>query len=325
MHHCIADGIALAQVMLSLTDDEPGEPGEPARRRRRHRDPPEPGLLLGAAMSAAGLSILAIREGRKLLTSPRYAYRRATAAAGDASTAVRLVLAPGDRPSAIKADPAISRRVAWTSPLMLAEIKEMAHANDVTINDIMLAAVSGALRHYLHGRHSPAPEIQAMVPFNLRPLDEPVPRDLGNRFGLVFLPLPVGTKGSSHRLQEVHRRMNDIKVSRDGPVSFELLSLSGLAPEAVEQRMVGLFSGKGTAVMTNVPGPTDPVYLAGVPVRSVLVWAPTSGHIGMSVSIFSYRGEVTVGFMTDAVLLPDPQELADEVERELSKFEVVPG
>ena len=78
-----------------------------------------------------------------------------------------------------------------------------------------------------------------------------------------------------------------------------------------------MFTGKGTAVVTNVPGPSEPVYLAGTPIRAVLVWAPTSGHIGMSVSIFSYRGEVTVGLMVDAALVPDPGEVVNQFEREL--------
>jgi diacylglycerol O-acyltransferase / wax synthase len=161
-------------------------------------------------------------------------------------------------------------------------------------------------------------EIQAMVPFNLRPLDEPVPRQLGNKFGLVFLPLPVGTSGSYRRLVEVHRRMQEIKGSRDGAVSYGLLSAMGFTPEPVERRIVDLFSAKGTAVMTNVPGPSEPVYLAGTPVRASLFWAPTSGHIGMSVSIFSYRGEVTVGLMVDAALVPDPGEIVKQLKRELT-------
>ena len=84
----------------------------------------------------------------------------------------------------------------------------------------------------------------------------------------------------------------------------------------MEQRIIDVFSSKGTAVMTNVPGPREPVYLAGVPVRAVLVWAPTSGHVGMSVSIFSYRGEVTVGLMVDAGLIPDPESDRRQLERD---------
>jgi diacylglycerol O-acyltransferase / wax synthase len=78
-----------------------------------------------------------------------------------------------------------------------------------------------------------------------------------------------------------------------------------------------MFSAKGTAVITNVPGPREPVYLAGTPIRTVLVWAPTSGHIGMSISIFSYRGEVTVGLMVDAALIPEPDQIVTALEQEL--------
>jgi len=184
-----------------------------------------------------------------------------------------------------------------------------------------MAALSGALRHYLQERGAPVREIQAVVPFNLRPLDQPVPRELGNKFGLVFLPLPVGVSGSYRRLIEVHKRMSEIKESREGPVSYGLLSATGLTPEPVERKIVDLFTGKGTAIVTNVPGPTKPVYLAGVPVRGVLVWAPTSGHIGMSVSIFSYRGEITVGLMVDAALVPDPEDVVAQLERELDALE----
>ena len=64
-------------------------------------------------------------------------------------------------------------------------------------------------------------------------------------------------------------------------------------------------------VLTNVPGPRHPLSIAGTPLRGVLVWAPCSGSVGMSVSVFSYAGKVTVGFLTDAGLVPDPQALAD--------------
>jgi diacylglycerol O-acyltransferase / wax synthase len=112
--------------------------------------------------------------------------------------------------------------------------------------------------------------------------------------------------------------MDELKRACDGAVSCALLSAAGLAPEPVERRIIDLFSAKWTAVMTNVPGPQKPVYLAGAPVRTVLFWAPTSGHIGMSVSIFSYRGEVTVGLMVDAALIRDPSQIVTQLERGLT-------
>jgi hypothetical protein len=98
-----------------------------------------------------------------------------------------------------------------------------------------------------------------------------------------------------------------------------------MTPVAIEKRIVDMLSGKSTAVMTNVPGPSKTVYLAGTPVRTVLVWAPTSGHVGMSVSIFSYRGEVTVGLMVDAKLVPDPNTIAEQLERELEALAEIPA
>ena len=315
MHHCIADGIALARVMLSLTDARPDAESDAGiapvapqdGRSAVHR------LAVGAARTGAGVA----RRGAHAMISPAYAAGLAGEVGRDAETLVRLLLTPADAATALKGEPGISRRVAWSSALSLTEIKDIAHRHDATVNDVLLAAVSGALRHYLQDHGGAVAELQAMVPFNLRPLDEPLPRDLGNRFGLVFVPLPVGTSGSYRRLLEAHRGMREIKHGRDGAVSYGVLAATGLTPEPVERRIVDLFTAKGTAVITNVPGPTEPVYLAGVPVRTVLVWAPTSGHIGMSVSIFSYRGEVTVGLMVDALLVPDPEQIVSRLEREL--------
>jgi diacylglycerol O-acyltransferase / wax synthase len=325
MHHCIADGIALARVMMSMTDSDP-DAGISRESRRGER--PSNGLKVGGVAipgsqyltRTVDLATATARQAGHVAASPRHAANLASAIGRDTATGLRLLVTPGDAATAIKGDPGVSRRVAWSRPLPLDEIKRIAHDHDATVNDVLLAAISGALRHYLLERGSPALEIQAMVPFNLRPLDEPLPRELGNKFGLVFLPLPVGVSGSYRRLVEVHKRMNEIKRSREGAVSYELLSITGMTPEPVERRIVDLFTSKGTAVMTNVPGPAQPVYLAGTPIRTVLVWAPTSGHIGMSVSIFSYRGEVTVGLMADAELVPEPAEIVKQLERELREL-----
>jgi WS/DGAT/MGAT family acyltransferase len=322
MHHCMADGIALARVMLSLTDSEPTAGVAPAGhllarppRRVVVGGVPIPYTKQLASVVRVGSGVL--RQGAQVATSPSHAARLAGAIVRDGSTALRLMLTPTDPASAIKGDPGVSRRVAWSTGLSLPDIKRIARANEATVNDVLLAAITGALRHYLQDRGSPVTEIQAMVPFNLRPLDRPVPRELGNKFGLVFVPLPVAVSGSYRRLIEIRKRMQEIKRSRDGAVSYRLLSVSGLTPKPLERRLVDVYSGKGTAVITNVPGPQELVYLAGTPVRSVLVWAPTSGQIGMSVSIFSYRDEVTVGLMVDAALIPDPERIVCQLEQEL--------
>lgn len=204
--------------------------------------------------------------------------------------------------------------------MSLEEADRIARAHHATINDVLIAALGGSLRSYLQSRGRPVQQIQAVVPFNLRPLDEPVPRELGNRFGLVLVPLPVGLSGSARGLTEVHERMREIKTSGEGAVAYAAMSLVGTTPEPLERRLVQWWTGKGSLVMTNVPGPKETVYLAGAPVRTVLFWAPASGQIAMSVSIFSYGGQVTVGVMADATLIPDPGEIATGVQRQVEEL-----
>ncbi|MGO9751765.1 MAG: wax ester/triacylglycerol synthase family O-acyltransferase [Solirubrobacteraceae bacterium] len=319
IHHCIADGVTLAETMLSLTDGAPGtqvatlEPEEQGH-----------GGLIGVGagirvLSSAGSSATTlVRQGTNLAVSPSRTAGLARAVVRDGTTAFRLLTMSSDAPSSLKGDPGISRLVTWTSPISLTDVRRAARAHDGTVNDVLLGAVAGALRHWLEARGEPLADVQAMVPFNLRALDQKVHRDLGNHFGLVFLPLPVATSGADARVREVRTRMEEIKRSRDGQVTYGLISVAGRTPEPVERLVVDMFTAKVTAVMTNVPGPKEPVYVAGAPISAALVWAPTSGHIGMSVSIFSYRNEVIIGLMVDATLIPDPELIIAQIETEVS-------
>ena len=182
---------------------------------------------------------------------------------------------------------------------------------------MLVSAVTAAVGRHLRGFGDEFDEVHALVPFNLRPLDRPLPRELGNRFGLVLLGLPVGIEDPVERLAEVKRRMDAIKDSHEGVLTFGILGLMGRTPPQLEERLIDFFSAKGSMVLTNVPGPRKQLSLAGTPLGGVLVWAPCSGSVGMSVSVFSYAGKVTVGFLTDAGLVPDPQALADGFREEL--------
>jgi len=196
-------------------------------------------------------------------------------------------------------------------------VKLIGRWSETTVNDVLLATVSGALRSYLLEQGRPTTDMTAMVPFNLRALQEPISRELGNHFGLVLAELPLATEGPSERLRAVHSRMDQLKRSPDASLSYGLLTVAGSLSERAERRIVDLFSSKASAVMTNVPGPRETVRFAGVPVSTALVWAPTSGHIGISVSVFSYDDHVTVGLMVDPIHVPDPERIAALIELEL--------
>ena len=161
--------------------------------------------------------------------------------------------------------------------MSLRTVKATGHALDATVNDVLLAAAAGAIGRRLDAAGKRPDELHAMVPFNLRPLDEPLPRDLGNRFGLVLLALPVGIRDPIARLRAVSEQMRAIKDSHEGALAYGILGIIGRTPVRVEELLIDFFSAKATMVLTNVPGPRRPVALAGTPVRGVLVWAPCSG------------------------------------------------
>ena len=270
-----------------------------------------------AARSVAGTLV---HEGADALVHPSKAAHLAGEAARDARVLRKLLLTGPDAKTVFKGRLGATRRAAWSAELDLDEIKAIGHGAGATVNDVLVTALTGGLRDYLRERDSAAIEVRAMVPFNLRPLDEPLPSTLGNEFGLVYLPLPVGLRRTRDRLEAVKRAMDEIKGSPEGAIAYGILGLVGLTPVEIEKLVVDLFTSKGSMVVTNVPGPKQPIYLAGTRVRGVLVWAPTSGSVAMSVSILSYDGRVTVGVMADAHLVPDPGRIADGFERELGRL-----
>jgi diacylglycerol O-acyltransferase / wax synthase len=334
MHHCIADGIALAQVMLSLTDSAPDAEGageQAAEARAQSRGPRASvgewlrgvaGAALapvaGAASAARGASAALAREGVRVLERPPRAVELVEGAAAGGRALAKLLLAPSEGGTALKGELGTARAVAWSEPISLAEVKRIARAHGATVNDVLLAAVSGALREHLLACGEQPCEVHALIPVNLRAGAEVAPDELGNRFGLVLLTLPVDEQSRARRLSELKRRMGEIKRSPEAPVSYLVLEAIGLTPSELESRLVDVFTAKATAVMTNVPGPREPVYLAGSRLRSVLVWAPTSGSIGMSVSIFSYDGEITIGLLVHAALIAHPGAVLERVSAELA-------
>lgn len=319
IHHCIADGIALARVLLSLTDDSAERPpaeaggGEARHGRLRALTSPARGVLSAAAGATGAL----VHESVEIARDPSHLVDLATAAGEELGGLAKLLTLSDDPPTPLKGEMGIAKGVTWTAPIPLDDVLAMGHETGTTVNDIVLAAVAGALRRYLRDRGAGVDELTGIIPFNLRPPLEPLPRNLGNRFGLVYLRLPIGIGDRRRRLHEIHARMTAIKASPEGAVSYGMLDAIGRTPANVEERLIDLFSAKGSSVITNVPGPQQRVSLAGTDVAGVLAWAPASGGVSMTISIFSYAGQITVGLLADATLIPDPERIAAALESEI--------
>jgi diacylglycerol O-acyltransferase len=186
------------------------------------------------------------------------------------------------------------------------------------VNDVLLSSVAGALRSYLtrHGDDVTGVSIRALVPVNLRPPEKAW--KLGNRFGLVFLDLPIGIENPVERVYAVRANMLALKGSYQPILALGILAAMGAGPKLLQDQLLAVLARNATAVMTNVPGPQQPLYLCGAAIDSLMFWVPQSGDIGMGVSILSYNNEVQFGVVTDRGLCPDPGRV---IERFVPEFE----
>ena len=307
LHHCIADGIGLIRVLLSLTDTTARPRRAPADGEQREAT--DPWVRAGSWLAGMSGELMRDPAGQALAAAGR--------GLGAAGTLAQLTLLAPDPPTAIKGPLGVVKRAAWSVPLDLAAVKDAGRRNGATVNDLLLCAAAGGLRRYLAGRGDTVEglEIRAAVPVNLRGPDRG--HELGNRFGLVFLPLPLGIDDPLRRLREVHLRTAELKSSLQPAVAFGVLHAIGVLPGPVKDRAVEFFGSKASTVMTNVPGPQQRLYLAGRPLRRVMFWVPQSGRLGLGLSILSYAGEVMIGVAADAGLIPDPARIVEAFEDEL--------
>lgn len=318
LHHCIADGIALVQVLLSLTD----EFYDPARHDMAAPDAPAWNLVPSlfrpvlqsintAANTVLRTSETLLREGLTMALRPRHLLKRAKHGMSIGAALTKFALLGTDSDTAFKGDLTVAQRAAWSQPLPLSTVKRIGGELDAKVNDVLLGAAAGALRHYLQAHDEPVDDvsIRALIPVNLRSLERSF--ELGNRFGLVFLRLPIWMEDPKARVREVKRQMDEIKGSSEAVVALGILQAIGALPLEVEDQVVELFSSKASAVMTNVPGPREKLHMKDRCLQYVMPWVPRAGKIGLGVSIFSYADDVLLGIACDAGLVPDPGVILD--------------
>jgi diacylglycerol O-acyltransferase len=320
LHHSMGDGVALVQVLLAMTSVDPeGLPlytlqkeVPPPVRPRAPRIFPRTRRLIRGTCQAAGTIC---QQGVKVIADPSRAVQLARTGAGEVRAAAILVLRLPDPKTALKGKLGVPKRVAWSQPLALADVKAVGRALGGTVNDVLLSAVAGGLRRYLQSRNQPVDDfnVRAIVPVNMRKpgteLQLGTELELGNKFSLVFLSLPVDIADPAQRLCELRRRMDGLKGSYEAPAAWGILNAMGMSPKRIQEIAVDLFGTKGTAVMTNVMGPGVKLYLIGAPLEELMFWVPQSGRLGLGVSILSYNNRVWLGVMSDQGLVCDPEAI----------------
>ena len=348
-HHAIADGVRLTQVLLGVlgagsVDAVPrvgrnGRGGRPAGVLAAASSAiVEAGRVTVTAAGAAGAGLRgAVRDpgaavawtwqaidwGRSTVRHPDRMLDLLDGLGADghrvwndATTVAKLSVGGTDR-TVWTGRPGTRKAVSWSPPMPLDRVKSVARRHGATLNDVLVAALAGALRRYLAGRGDPVDEVVWMVPVNLKPFDDDLPEDLGNHFALVMLDMPLTGATPAERIADLHQRMERIKNSDEPALTFGLQRTISAAPRPVATGLTDFFANKAVGVLTNVPGPRSVLALDDVPVHQVIGFAPCSGDQPLTATIFTYAGTVTVGFASDADLIPDPQQLVSLVVDEL--------
>jgi WS/DGAT/MGAT family acyltransferase len=199
----------------------------------------------------------------------------------------------------------------------LAEVKAVAHAQGATVNDLLLAAVTGGLRELLLARGTPTDglTLYASVPVALRAQADTA--GLGNQVGLMVVPLPVGESDPAQRLQLITRATTERKRRPERLASLRpvgsLTILRALNRYSRHQRVVDLF-------VTNVPGPQRPLYVLGARLVEAFPVVQVAGNVPLSVAVLSYAGQLNIGIQSDPDGCPDLDVFADGLRRSLEEL-----
>jgi diacylglycerol O-acyltransferase len=319
-HHALVDGVSGVDIATVLFDaSEDPLPAAPPPEWIPRPLPSDAQLLADALLERATVPAEIVRGVRATLRGPRHVAQRLGRAAVGVGALARVAQAAPPSPLNVRIGP--HRRFTWVDA-DLGDFKAVKNALGGTVNDVVLAAVAGALGRYLK-RHSELEEglvLRAMVPVSIR---ADVERGaLGNRVAAMWSPLPVSVADPVQRLLMISRQMDGIKESGQAVGAQVLTELTGFAPPTIvaqaarlqaRQRMFNL-------VVTNVPGPQFPLYMLGRRLEAMYPMVPLASNQALGIAIMSYDGHLHFGLNADYDALPDVQDLADDLRMAIAEL-----
>jgi diacylglycerol O-acyltransferase len=321
-HHSLIDGIAGVDLATVLFDLSP-EP-EPLRVSGRPWKPkPEPDTTDLVAVGVRG----AVRAGVEMvsgalqaLTHPERTLERAREAAEGIGEIVWAGLNPApETPLNVEIGP--HRRFVGIAA-RLDDFKLVKNAFGGTVNDVVLAVVTGALRSFLiaRGVRTEGMEMRALVPVSVRTVGER--HEGGNRIVVMRGPLPVYIADPLHRLRFVSHAMDGLKESKQALGAEVIAGAQNFAPPTILAQASRLnFSTRlFNLIVTNVPGPQFPLYVLGRRMERVFPVAFLPENHGLAVAIMSYAGEMNFGLLGDFDALPDIESIGESIEAELAEL-----
>jgi WS/DGAT/MGAT family acyltransferase len=321
VHHCMVDGVSGTDLYRVIFDLTP-EPAPPAIDDRTA--PPEPSSVGLAVAAARDMAMLPVRQAlavRDALARPADALRQVS----DTARAVAR-LAPSAVPaegSSLSGPIGRQRRYAWARA-SLEDIKTIKQELGGTVNDVVLAAISGGFRDLLLARgEQPGPHmVPSLVPVSVRaPGEENI---YENRVSVLMANLPVHLNRPTERLAAIRAELTDLKQSKESKVGEALVALGRFTPYPLASLGVRLAyrlpQREIVTVTTNVPGPSQPLYGMGRRLLEIIPYVPIATTLRTGVSIFSYCGTITFGLTGDYATTPDLEVLAAGIENGVAEL-----
>jgi diacylglycerol O-acyltransferase / wax synthase len=326
-HHALVDGVSGVDIMSVLFDTSP-DPAAPTDTGERWlpRPLPSPVELLGEAlMERATIPGELARSVRSVFRGPR----RVAEGLRDAAVGVGAMAWAGLNPApSTPYNKPIGphRRYTWVRA-NLADLKAIKNELGGTVNDVVLATVAGALGKHLRrrGHKTDGLELKAMVPVSVR---ADVERGaLGNRVAAMMAPLPVWCQDPVARLEIVREELKGLKSGGQAVGAQVLTELSGFAPSTVMGQASRVMARQRffNVVVTNVPGPQIPLYLAGRRMIDPFPMVPLAKNQGLGIALLSYAGRINFGLVGDYDVMWDLDDFANDVQESLAELAAEAG
>lgn len=322
-HHAMIDGIAGVDLGTVLFDLSPeGRPPEAGLQPWAPDRAPSPLDLLAAGVTGMAKASIGV-AGRVLgsLSRPERAFEEVKVTAEGLGEIVWAAANPAP-PSPLNVEIGPHRRFAGVAS-ELADFKAVKNAFGGTVNDVVLAVVAGALRHWLHSRgvRTQGLELRALVPVSVRHRDT-AHNGTGNRLAVMRGPLPVYVEDPVQRLAVVCAAMDNLKESKQAVGAEALTSMQQFAPPTVlaQASRLNFSTILFNLLVTNVPGPQFPLYVQGREMTAVFPIAFLPKNHALAIAIMSYNGQMNFGLLGDYDAMPDLDAFGEAIEASLAEL-----
>ncbi|MGH2983292.1 MAG: wax ester/triacylglycerol synthase family O-acyltransferase [Solirubrobacterales bacterium] len=324
-HHALVDGIAAVDIGMLLLD--PKRQGTKMKRQNKRWQPDErrSGELFAQAASFAVQKPFKA-AGRAARTTFRMPAKTAGQVIRTAEAFTGLAAGgPSVPKSAFNVRIGRDRRVAWVRTDLDRLKRARAAAEGSTVNDVVLSVAAGALRHFFEQRKRKPPDyLVALVPVSIRRPEEK--GELGNRMSTILVKLPVGEPDPRKRLAQLRNETARLKESDNARAASLIIEATGWAPPTINRVLSSAMTRPllFNLVVSNVPGPQQPLYLLGRRLREIYPFVPLSPqNHALSIGLVSYDSQVFFGLAGDRDVVPDLDRLATTV-REALREQPVP-